>query len=149
MGRAGKYALAAGLALVVIDIAEVVLDGDCAELADRSTFAAAYAGVGAGLPCNSALVLVHAANPYAPLVLWHCTLVANLDDVLRAGLCAGAAGRTFGLVDLREACLRVHMDGAELAGSHTVATAETAICAAYSVVRGRASQLPLQRTTAT
>ena len=122
-GRAHGDALAAELALVGIDIGDVVRDGDGLVTAGLGADAAADAGGGAGLLGRGALVLVAAVDPYAHAAR---ALGAELDQPLRAGLGAGAAGGALGLIDHRETRFRVHAQRAELAGVHAVAAAEAA-----------------------
>ena len=92
-------------------------------LAGLGAESAADAGRGAGLLGRGALVLVDAGHVHAHPAR---TLGAQLDDVLRAGLGASAAGGALLLVDDRKTRLRVHREGTELAGGHAVAAAQAA-----------------------
>ena len=71
------------------------------------------------------LVHVHAGHHKSILRL--ATHVAHLHDAARTSLGAGTTSRTLGSIHLRNARLGVHANGIELAGCHTVSTAQTAI----------------------
>ena len=122
-GRAFSHAFLAKLALREIYIGEIVFNGNCPVRTYFGTFATSYAGCRAGFTCHSALVLVDTADidPHAAR-----TFVPEFDDILRAGLHAGSTCGTFLLVHFRQTCLRIHLDGSELACSHTVTATETA-----------------------
>ena len=126
-GGALEHALAAGHALREIYIAEIVLDSDCAELADLGALAAAYAGGRTSLACDSALVLVDAGHIDPAPVARRSAHVAYLYHTLGAGLRAGAARRTFGLVHDGQPGSGIHGDSPELAGGHAVAAAYAAV----------------------
>ena len=126
-GRALEVALAASLALCIIDIAKVILYGDGAELADLHALAASDAGRLAGLSGDSALVFVHTADINPAGVLRGRAGVAQFNYTLGAGLDAGAAGSTLAFVHDGQAAFRIEAQGAELAGSHAVAATQAAI----------------------
>ena len=121
-GRAFSNAFLAELALCVVDVRDIVLNSDRLERTNLGTLAATDAGSLAGLTCHSTLVLVYARDIDAHV---SATLVAKLDDRLRASLYAGATCSTLLLIYNREACSRIHLDCSELAGCNTVSTAET------------------------
>lgn len=123
-GRALEEALAAGLALFIVYVCDIVLHGDGVELADLGALATSDAGGLAGLAGHGALVLVYAGYIDAAAVLWCGSGVADLDHVLRAGLGAGAASCALGGIHYGKSRGRVHRDGSELAGGHAVAAAE-------------------------
>ena len=91
---------------------------------DLGTFSAPDAGNLAGLAGNSALLFVNALNIY-PHSAW--SLVAELDHSLRTSLHAGSAGSTFLLVNYRKTCRRIHRNGSESTGTHTVAATQTSV----------------------
>ena len=64
--RALVHALTAELALLRVDIGEVVFNGDCTERADLLAFAASDATRLAGLHHHGALVLRHARHVHRP-----------------------------------------------------------------------------------
>ena len=117
-------AFSAKLAFVEIYVGNIVLHLDCTERTGLLAFAASYAGRFAGLPCSCALFHVYAGNEYAAVLR---PLVAQLDDLLRTGLCTGTAAGTFLLINDRQTCNRVHRNGSELAGGNTVTAAEAAV----------------------
>lgn len=71
-------ALAAEAALVVVDVRQVILDGDCIKLAHLLALATTDTCVGTCLACYSTFVFVH-AHHYHSAALW--TFLAELDDV--------------------------------------------------------------------
>ena len=124
--RAECLALTAKLALLEVDISDIVdhmdrIVGTCL-LADSATDTCGSAG----LLGSRALVLVRAGyeHPHSAR-----SLRTKLDYVLWASLGAGAAGSTFFLVDDRKTGYRVHGEGTELTGSYAVSAAEAAECA--------------------
>ena len=116
-------ALTAEAALVVVDVCQVVLDGDGIELAHFLALAATDTCVGTCLACYSALVFVNAHHYHATALR---TFFAQLDDVAWTCAYALAAAGTLLVIHLWQTSLRVHADSVELAGCHTVATTQTA-----------------------
>ena len=112
--------LTAKLALLGIDVGEVGVQGDGLELADLHAFLASDTTNRASLARLGALVLVVAEDNDTTVLQ---ALEANLNDAARAGLGAGTASGTFLFVHLGQTRLGIHVDGIELARSHTVATA--------------------------
>ncbi len=129
-------ALAAHLALHVVDIGYIVLDLDGVESTLLHTLATADAGVFASLHCHSALVLVDTRDK-KPTILG--SLVAELDDALGASLGACAASDTLVVIYLWQTSLLVHLDGSELACVYAITATETAI-GAISLTRKIGSQ---------
>lgn len=121
--RTYYHAFPAETAFVEIDVCHIVLDSYGSERTLLLTFAASDAGCLAGLARNCTLVLVHAADKY-PAALR--TLVAQLDDILRASLDTGAAAGAFLLVHDRKPRDRIHGESSELAGRNTIPASETA-----------------------
>ena len=120
--RARIFALATQAALVVVDVCQVVLNGDCIKLAYLLALAATDTSVGTCLACYSALVFVDAHHDDAAALR---TFLAQLDDV--AWTCANAltTASTLLIVHLWQTRLWVHVDGVKLAGSYAVATTQT------------------------
>ena len=112
-------ALAAEAALVVVDVCQVVLNGDCIELAYFLAFAATDTSVGTCLAGYSAFVLVNAHHYHATALR---TFLTQFDDVSWTCAYALAAAGTFLVIHLWQTCHRVHVDSVKLAGCHTVAT---------------------------
>ena len=116
-------ALAAQAALVVVDVCQVVLDGDSVELANFLALATTDTSVGTCLACYCALVFVDAHHYHATALR---TFLAQLDDVAWTCANALAAAGTLLVIHLWQTGLRVHVDSVELAGCHTVATTQAA-----------------------
>ena len=121
------FALAAQTTFCIVDVGHIVFDDDGIESALFDAFAATDTGGFAGFARHTAFVLVDARYEYAAIFR---TFFAQFDDVFRAGFCAGTAGRTLVVIDFGQPCLGIHVYGAELAGSHTVATTKTAVATA-------------------
>ena len=92
--------------------------------ADLGALAAAYAGRGAGLAGDAALILIDAADKDTHRA---GTLVPQFDNPLGAGFHTCAAGSALAFVNDRKTGFGIHVDGTELAGLDTVAAAETAV----------------------
>ena len=124
MLRALVHALAAQTALLKVNVCQVVLKGDSLERAGLDALAATYAGGVASLLGNGTLILVDATyiDPAVQFVL-----VAEFNNLTRAGLGAGAAGGTLVLVNYRKTCLRIHRDCIELTCLYAVTAAQAAI----------------------
>ena len=121
--RALIHTLGTHAALLWVDVAHIVLDGDSLKLAHLLTLTASDASSATNLLSHSPLVLVHALHIDLSALR---TLLADLDDVARASLGAGTTASADVLIHLRQARLRIDGDGSKLAGSHTVAAAQTA-----------------------
>ena len=124
MLRALVYTLAAQTALLKVNVSQVVLKGDGLERAGLDALAATYAGYVTSLLGNGTLILVDATyiNPAVQFVL-----VAQFDDIARAGLDAGTAGGALVLINHRKSSLGIHLNGVELTGRYAVTATQTAI----------------------
>ena len=105
----------------MVNVGDVVLDGDGSEGTFLGTLATADAGSLASLHRHRALVFVDAGDEHSPTLR---TLLAQFDDVARTRLDTGSARRALLFVNLRKSRLRVHVDSVKLAGGHTVATTQ-------------------------
>ena len=123
MLRALINALAAQAALVRIYVCQIVLKRDGLKRAGLDTLAATYAGNGARLLGNGALILVDAAYIY-PAV--HLVAVTQFYHVAWTSLDTGSACSTFILIHHRQACLRIHLYGIELTSLNAVTTSQAA-----------------------
>ncbi len=122
---ASLLTLTAHLALLGIDICQIVLEGDGLELLARlHALATADTRCLASLVGNSALVLVVTEHHY-PTTLG--TLQTYLDDTSWTSLGTSTTGSTFLLVDNGKTCLGIHVDSTKLTLGNTVATAQTAV----------------------
>ena len=101
----------------------VTLHGNRSRLAGLHAFHTADASGLAGLHHHGALVLRDARHVDRPVL---GPLLAELDDSLRTGLHAGAAGRALVGIDLGQPRFGVDPDGIEGADRHAVAVAQTA-----------------------
>ena len=115
--RADADALATEAALGVVDIGEVVGDGDGLELTLLEAEATADAGIAAGLLRRAALILIDAADVDAAVL---GPLLTQLDDGLRTSLDTGATGHALVLEDHRQARLLVHVHRIAEAGLDAV-----------------------------
>src|SRR5690554_1327677 len=138
VGGTNRGTFATQFALIVVDVGQIVLDGNGIKLTFLLTLAAANAGHLAGLPGHGSFVLVHAAYKNASTL---GADVAELYNVFGTGLHAGAAGHTVFFYNDGQTGFFVHVHGVELTGGHTVATTQTAIRAAClaTIKRGRYS----------
>ena len=113
------FALTAQTALVVVDVCQVIFDGDCIKLADFLALAATDTSIGTCLACYCTFVFVHAHHYHTTALR---TFLAELDDVAWTCANALAAAGTFLVIHLWQTSLWVHVDSVELAGCYTVAT---------------------------
>ena len=121
-------ALTTHFTLLCVDVGQVVLKRDGFELlASLDAFATTDTRGLAGFVSDSTFVFVVAKNDDATPLR---TFESNLDNSPRASLRTGSTSCTLLLVNLRQTCLRIHVESIELAFVHTVATAETTIAAA-------------------
>ena len=118
LARAGLGAHAAVLALLGIELCKVVHDVDRVELTGLFAHLAADAADFAGLRDELAHILAGAVDGDA------AGLRQDVDDLLRAGVRAGAASDALVAVYLRYAVF--HMDGVEFAGLDAVAQTDAA-----------------------
>ena len=122
MLRTYLLALTAQTALRVVDVGQVVLDGNRPERTLLLTLATTDTADFAGLHRGRTLVLVHAGDVNPPTLR---ALLTEFDDAARTCLHTGTTGGTLLFVDLRDTCLRIDLDGIELTGSLAVATTQT------------------------
>ena len=115
------FALTAQTALVVVDVCQVVLDGDCIKLAHFLAFAATDTSVGTCLAGYSAFVFVYAHHYHATALR---TFLAQLDDVAWTCANALAAAGTLLVIHLWQTCRRIHVDSVEVTRAHAVATTQ-------------------------
>ena len=114
-------ALAAETALVVVDVCQVVLNGDCIELTHFLALATTDTSIGTCLAGYSALVFVDAHHYHATALR---TFLAQLNDVAWTCANALAAAGTFLVIHLWQTCHRVHVDSVEFASCYTVTTTQ-------------------------
>lgn len=110
-------------ALIEVNISHIVFDGDSIKLADLLTFTASDASNATSLLGNSTLVVVYALNVNSTALR---TLLAELDDMTWTSVGASTTTRTLLFINLRNASFRIDRDCAKLAGSHAIATTQTA-----------------------
>lgn len=117
------HALAAGLALGVVDIGEVVGHCDGLERTDLGALAAADTGGLTVLLGRSAFFLVITSHIYAAIVF---AFISSFQHATRTSLHAGLATHALALIDFGKVGFGIDMDGVELAGCGAVTTAEAA-----------------------
>ena len=107
----------------MVYVSEIVLYRDCLKLAYLKALTTSDTSIGAGFTCHATLVLINAADvETAPLG----TLLAELDDMTWTSVGASTTTRTLLFINLRNASFRIDRDCAKLAGSHAIATTQTA-----------------------
>ena len=117
------FTLTAELALLIVDVSQVVGDGDSIERTYLLALATTDTTYLTSLASDGALILVYTKHYHAAAIL---ALVAQLDDHARTSLHTCATSRTFLSVNLGKTCCGVHANSIELTCSHTVATTQTA-----------------------
>jgi hypothetical protein len=116
----------ASLALLGINVCQVILYRDGVKLADLDTLATTDTRILTSLHCHSALILVDTVHPNATVICAdQATFLAEFDDELGASLGARATSHTLLGVHFGETCLSVHVDRVELTRLHTIAQADT------------------------
>ena len=123
MLRTFVFALTAELALLIVDVSQVVGDGDSIERTYLLALATTDTTYLTSLASDGALVLVYTKHYHAAAIL---ALVAQLDDHARTSLHTSATSCTLLGVNLRKTRCGVHANSIELTCSHTVATTQTA-----------------------
>ena len=118
-----RYAFAAESAFVVVDVCQVVIDGNGLEWADLLAFAASYTSHVARFFGHTAFVFVDAAHKYSARF---GTLLAQFDDVLGASFYASAASGASIFHHFGQQRIGVHVYGVESARIYAVAQSETA-----------------------
>ena len=117
--RTFVFALAAEFTLLIVDVSQVVGDGDSLEGTHLLALAATDTAHLTGLACHGSLVLVDAEHHHATTV---AALVAEFDDHARTCLHAGSTSGTLLGIHLGESRLGVHADGVKLTCLHAVTT---------------------------
>ena len=123
MLRTFIFTLTAELALLIVDVSQVVGDGDSIERTYLLALATTDTTYLTSLASDGALILVYTKHYHAAAIL---ALVAQLDDHARTSLHTCATSRTLLGINLGKTRCGVHADSIELTCSHTVATAQTA-----------------------
>ena len=118
--------LLAALGCIII-ISHIVLYRNSIKLADFLTLTASDASNTTSLLGNSALVVVYALNVNSTALR---ALLTELDDVTWTSVGTSTTTRTLLFINLRNASFRIDRDCAKLAGSHAIATTQTAESAA-------------------
>ena len=111
------------MSLIEVNISHIVLNGDSIKLADLLTLTASDASNTTSLLGNSALIVVYALNVNSTALR---TLLAELDDMTWTSVGASTTTRTLLFINLRNASFRIDRDCTKLAGSHAIATTQTA-----------------------
>ena len=110
--RTGFLALSAHLALLGIDVGEVVLERNGFELlASLDAFATTNTGSLASLVGNGSFVLVVAKDNDSATFR---TFETNFDDASWTSFRASTASRTLLLINFGQTCLWIHLKGVEL-----------------------------------
>ena len=120
MLRTFVFTLAAELTLLVVDVSQVVGDGDGLERTHLLTLATTDTSYFTSLAGERTLVLVDTEHHHAATV---ASLIAELDDHAWTCLHTGTASGTLVGIHLGESCLGVHADSIKLTCFHTIATA--------------------------
>ena len=135
MCRTDRDALTTQTALRMVDVGEVVCDGDGFKLTLFKAERATYASITTCLFRGPTFILIATANEDTS-TLW--SFLAELDERLGAGLDTGSTSNTFVFEDERKASLRIHRHRIEITGPDAVAESYTAPGAVgISLVEGR------------
>ena len=135
MCRTDRDALTTQTALRMVDVGEVIRDGDGFKLTLFKAERATYAGITTCLFRNPTFILIATANEDTSTLR---SFLAELDERLRAGLNASATSDAFVFEDERKASLRIHRHRIEVTGPDAVAESYTAPGAVgISLVEGR------------
>ena len=135
MCRTDRDTFTAQTTLCMVDVGEVVYDGDGFKLTLFKAERATYAGITTCLFSSPTFILIATANEDTS-TLW--SFLAELDECLGAGLNASATSDAFVFEDERKASLRIHRHRIEVTRSDAVAESYTAPGAVgISLVEGR------------
>ena len=135
MCRTDRDALTTQTALRMVDVREVVCDGDGFKLTLFKAERATYAGITTCLFRYPSFILIATADEDASTLR---SFLAELDERLGAGLNASATSDTFVFEDERKTGLRIHRHRIEVTGPDAVAESYTAPGAVgISLVEGR------------
>src|SRR5690554_628912 len=127
VGGTNRGTFATQFALIVVDVGQIVLDGNGIKLTFLLTLAAANTSHLTRFFSHGSFVLIHTAHKNASTL---GADVAEFYNVFGTSLYAGAASHAVFFNDYRQTGFLVHVHGVELTGRHTVATTQTAIGAA-------------------
>lgn len=135
MCRTDRDALTTQTALRMVDVGEVVCDGDGFKLTLFKAERATYASITTCLFRSPTFILIATTNEDTSTLR---SFLAELDERLGAGLNASATSDTFVFEDERKASLRIHRHRIEVTGPDAVAESYTAPGAVgVSLVEGR------------
>ena len=135
MCRTDRDALTTQTALRMVDVREVVCDGDGFKLTLFKAERATYAGITTCLFRGPAFILIATADEDTSTLR---SFLAELDERLGAGLDTGSTSDAFVFEDQRKASLRIHRHRIEVTRSDAVAESYTAPGAVgISLVEGR------------
>ena len=123
MRWANGYALTARLALLKVNVAEIILDSDSIKWASLLAFSAPYAGHTARLFSRATFVFVDAGYEYPPVLR---VLLSHFYHMLRADLGASTACCTFILIHNWKQSLGVHVNRVKIAHCAAIAHPEAA-----------------------
>ena len=126
MLRTNADALTTQAALLVVDVSQIVLDGDGTEVTLLLALAATDTTNCTGLHGCRPLVLVYTTYEYSTVLR---TLLTEFDDVTWTCLYAGTTRSTLVVVNLGDSCFRINVDGIKLTCCLAVATSQTSISA--------------------
>jgi hypothetical protein len=115
--------LAAQTALLVVDVSQVVLNGNRTKVTLLLALAATNTANGTSLHGNRTLILVDTRNENAATL---GAFFAKLDDVTRTSFHTSTTRGTLLFVDLRDSCFGVQVNSAELAGCNAITTTQAA-----------------------
>src|SRR5690554_1217994 len=127
VGGTNRGTFATQFALIVVDVGQIVFDGNGIKLTFLLTLAAANTSHLTRFFSHGSFVFVHATHKNASTL---GTNIPELYNVFGTGLHAGATGHTVFFYNDGQTRFLVHIHGVELTGRHTVATTQTAIRAA-------------------
>ena len=106
------HALTAQATLLVIDVSQIVLDGDSTEVTLLLALATSDTTYCTGLHSCRTLVLVYTTYEYSTILR---ALLTKFDNVARTCFYAGSARCTLVVIYLRYSCFRIYMDSIKLA----------------------------------
>jgi hypothetical protein len=124
MGRTFGFAFSTQFAFIGIDKCKIILHNNGLVRTYLETFTAANAGNSAILPGGPALVLVHAGYIYLFIAL---PAFSEFEQESRTCFHTGPARSALVLVNNRQSCDRVHMQGIKTAHNSAITQTETAV----------------------
>ncbi len=123
-GGAYGFAFTAQTAFLIVDVGNVVDNGDSVKWALFGTFATTDAGCRAGFAGDGTLVFVDATYIHTTRFR---PFIAQFDDTFGAGFYAGSASRTQIFINLGKTCLGIDVYGTECAGVFAIAISQATI----------------------